>query len=98
MPRRSLHNPDADHRPAFGLKDDVLDDALREETARRQDREELQELRKRRSRVRKSEDVCDIDDDYIASELRRQYYESLERTTHDWRRSNRITSTEVAAA
>src|ERR1051325_6755716 len=97
MPRRSLHNPDADHRPAFGLKDDVLDQELREETASRESREELQELRKRRPRVRKSEDVYDIDDDYIASQLMQQYREALDRPVYDWRRSNRITSTEVAA-
>jgi hypothetical protein len=107
MPRRSLHNPEFDDRPAFGLRDDALDEQLRAETASREQREQLQEERKRRRRVARPEDVKDADDTHDFDDFNdfnefddvddraKGYYAA--RTYHDWRASNRITSTEVAA-
>jgi hypothetical protein len=102
MPRRSLHNPDDDERPASGLRDDAFDEELRAQTASREQREQLQRDRKRRPRVPKIEPVKDPDDaddfdDDLDRELGLTKSSDAGRTYHDWRASNRITSTEVAA-
>src|SRR3954464_4390266 len=98
MPRRSLHNPDADLRPAFGLEDDVLEDELRAHAARRKERKQRQESHTGPRAVSdiSDEELEELVEDYLDAPVRTKRYSDPDRTYHDWRRSNRLTSTQVA--
>ena len=90
MPRRNLHNPDDDDRPAYGLRDDDFDDRLREETATRELREQAQLDRRRRGRLRDDKNEPDDQDDDGEA------YDDEQLGQLPWRAANRVTNTEVA--
>jgi hypothetical protein len=85
MPKRSLHNPEDDDRPAYGLRDDAYDDRLRSST--KPTAEERAELREhaRRMQDEADEDAADDDDPYDDPNFGRQV----------WRRASRVTTTEL---
>jgi hypothetical protein len=85
MPKRSLHNPEVDDLPAYGLREDAYDDRLRSST--RLTGEERAELREhaRRTEDERDEDAADDDDPYNDLDLGPQI----------WRRASRVTTTEL---
>lgn len=85
MPKRSLHNPEMDNLPAYGLREDVRDDRLRSST--KLTAEERAKLREhaRRMEEEADEDADDDDDPYEDPDFGRQA----------WRRASRVTTTEL---
>src|ERR1043166_680522 len=93
MPRRSLHDPAADLRPASGLRDDLFDEQLRRRGPV-DESEDLDDSPKRRRGERRDVDFLDAtrtDFVQLLEDGRR-----LQHPAHDWRAANRITSSEVA--
>jgi hypothetical protein len=85
MPKRSLHNPEADDLPAYGLREDAYDDRLRSSTkSTPEKRAELKE-HARRMQDEADEDAADDDDPYEDPHFGRQV----------WRRASRVTTTEL---
>jgi hypothetical protein len=82
MPCRSLHNPEFDNLPAYGLRDDAFEDGLREQAAYRQkyERDEAADRAAQRLLGRDEDDEGDADDEPLDdADLGRQ----------EWRPANR---------
>jgi hypothetical protein len=89
MPRRSLHNPEFDDRPAYGLRDDALDDEIRARTspARLASLAAYREAQRLRGEGGEDDDT-ESDDD--------EQFEDEDLGPQEWRPANRVTNTEVA--
>jgi hypothetical protein len=85
MPKRSLHNPEVDDLPAYGLREDAFDDGLRSLTRRTDDERARLREHARRMQDEADEDAADDDDPYEDPDFGRQV----------WRRASRVTTTEL---